>query len=353
MIVRFGVCFVQKRLDSTGTRSPELKPDLPQPPTTRGFLDDRATRPPDDGSLSQQPPHARFSTPSPNQVLQPDNVEHSGNNQHGMPQPPHDSSHHGYTTYPISHYSPVNPTTSSGTQYGSMPLSDAYSGPSHSESYNHDYLQTSTGGFVHPNVPTTYVDTPTSLSGSQYGSVPHSDAYGGQPHNEMYINDYAQNPMGGSVHPNMHSVQTGFVHPNIPPTQTGFAHPNMATTQTSFARPNMPTTHVGSSGGLEEASTYYQSQEGPSPSIVTYPSSLTPVNARYGSFNEHTNGLERMASAPLPTSKAEHYQPPPDKIAEAQKAAKFAVSALSFDDIPTAISYLQRSIELLTRPSLA
>jgi vacuolar protein sorting-associated protein VTA1 len=33
--------------------------------------------------------------------------------------------------------------------------------------------------------------------------------------------------------------------------------------------------------------------------------------------------------------------------------SRFAVSALAFDDIPTAISYLQKALELLTSPSAA
>eukprot|EP00850_Spirogloea_muscicola_P019579 SM000194S04815 [mRNA] locus=s194:84961:86848:- [translate_table: standard] len=45
------------------------------------------------------------------------------------------------------------------------------------------------------------------------------------------------------------------------------------------------------------------------------------------------------------------YQPPPEKVVDAHKAARFAVSALAFDDIPTAVAYLQQSLELLTRPT--
>ncbi|GBG90215.1 hypothetical protein CBR_g50394 [Chara braunii] len=48
---------------------------------------------------------------------------------------------------------------------------------------------------------------------------------------------------------------------------------------------------------------------------------------------------------------AVHHTPSPDKVAEAHKAARFAVSALAFDDVPTAITYLQRSLQLLTNPS--
>ncbi|CAN6479081.1 unnamed protein product [Victoria cruziana] len=46
-----------------------------------------------------------------------------------------------------------------------------------------------------------------------------------------------------------------------------------------------------------------------------------------------------------------NYQPPPEKIAEAHKAARFAVGALAFDDVPVAVDFLRRSLELLTNPS--
>lgn len=47
------------------------------------------------------------------------------------------------------------------------------------------------------------------------------------------------------------------------------------------------------------------------------------------------------------------YKPTPGQVVEAHKASRFAVSALAFDDIPTAISYLRKSLELLTSPSAA
>lgn len=47
------------------------------------------------------------------------------------------------------------------------------------------------------------------------------------------------------------------------------------------------------------------------------------------------------------------YKPTPGQVVEAHKASRFAVSALAFDDVPTAISYLRKSLELLTSPSAA
>eukprot|EP00475_Leptophrys_vorax_P038594 TRINITY_DN6834_c0_g2_i1.p1 TRINITY_DN6834_c0_g2~~TRINITY_DN6834_c0_g2_i1.p1 ORF type:complete len:345 (+),score=7.37 TRINITY_DN6834_c0_g2_i1:2-1036(+) len=39
--------------------------------------------------------------------------------------------------------------------------------------------------------------------------------------------------------------------------------------------------------------------------------------------------------------------PPPGKVADAHKAARFAVSALAFDDVPTAVDYLKQALQIL------
>ncbi|KAI3964546.1 hypothetical protein MKW92_021229 [Papaver armeniacum] len=46
-----------------------------------------------------------------------------------------------------------------------------------------------------------------------------------------------------------------------------------------------------------------------------------------------------------------NYLPAPEKIAEAHKAARFAVGALAFDDVAIAVDFLIKSLELLTNPS--
>ena len=39
---------------------------------------------------------------------------------------------------------------------------------------------------------------------------------------------------------------------------------------------------------------------------------------------------------------------PADRVAEAHKAARFAVSALAFDDVPAGVEYLKKALALLT-----
>lgn len=114
---------------------------------------------------------------------------------------------------------------------------------------------------------------------------------------------------------------------------------------------SMPTyfTHHGGSDAV-----YYQSHISNAAvyPVPTYPqehNSFPPAEIKDARFKD-SSGLERTTSAPT-IVKEQVYQPPPEKIAEAQKASKFAVSALAFDDVPTAISYLKQSLELLTIPS--
>ncbi|XP_042492719.1 protein HOMOLOG OF MAMMALIAN LYST-INTERACTING PROTEIN 5-like [Macadamia integrifolia] len=61
------------------------------------------------------------------------------------------------------------------------------------------------------------------------------------------------------------------------------------------------------------------------------------------------------AESPLTSTQTFHYdsnyQPPPEMVAEAHKAARFAVGALAFDDVQVAVDFLRKSLELLTNPS--
>lgn len=146
----------------------------------------------------------------------------------------------------------------------------------------------------------------------QYGTIPQLDGFNGQSHYSRY-NQYASS------------------FPDVP------QNLNM---QTEYS------THHG----VSDASYYHSA----APIAPVYPVSTFP--STYASLPSgniaaaNPSGLERTNSAP---ASVKWYQPPPEKIAEAQKSSKFAVSALAFDDVPTAISYLKQSIELLTNPSVS
>ncbi|KDO62136.1 hypothetical protein CISIN_1g013480mg [Citrus sinensis] len=96
---------------------------------------------------------------------------------------------------------------------------------------------------------------------------------------------------------------------------------------------------------------YYQGSDIPySPqSAVPAPTASYQLTSEYSSSSR--NGT---ISEPPPAQKYQYdsnYQPPPEKISEAHKAARFAVGALAFDDVSVAVDYLKKSLELLTNPS--
>ncbi|KAG6549891.1 hypothetical protein Mapa_008873 [Marchantia paleacea] len=122
-----------------------------------------------------------------------------------------------------------------------------------------------------------------------------------------------------------------------PPIISGFqpgAYPSAAPSQTAY--PSAIPTH-----------TAYPSAA-PSHNSYTPAATTQNVNAGYSEPPKHhrTAGYTNVSYS-SPSS----YQPTPDKVAEAHKAARFAVSALAFDDVPTAIEYLRKSMELLTASS--
>ncbi|KAH6835639.1 hydroxyproline-rich glycoprotein family protein [Perilla frutescens var. hirtella] len=131
---------------------------------------------------------------------------------------------------------------------------------------------------------------------------------------------------------------------------------------------------------------HYPSHNAPSysyPNFHSYPSftesSLPTAPSHYPSYHQHSddshpnlppsntasypssvqyNSISRNGSVSDPSSTTapeyeydSSYQPPPEQIAEAQKAARFAVGALAFDDVFVAVDHLKKSLELLTKPS--
>ncbi|GFY84351.1 hypothetical protein Acr_03g0011250 [Actinidia rufa] len=96
---------------------------------------------------------------------------------------------------------------------------------------------------------------------------------------------------------------------------------------------------------------YYQGTDAthstpPAPTTTNY-----PPPAQYNSSSRNGTVSE---PAPTPTKTYQYdsnYEPSPEKIAEAHKAARFAVGALAFDDVSIAVDFLKKALELLTNPS--
>ncbi|XP_020223085.1 protein HOMOLOG OF MAMMALIAN LYST-INTERACTING PROTEIN 5 [Cajanus cajan] len=98
--------------------------------------------------------------------------------------------------------------------------------------------------------------------------------------------------------------------------------------------------------------TYYQGSD------TSFSSQSAPPTTSYSSSAQHSyssgnvNGTVVEPKATTQTYQYDsNYQPAPEKIAEAHKAARFAVGALAFDDVSVAVDFLKKSLELLTIPS--
>lgn len=123
----------------------------------------------------------------------------------------------------------------------------------------------------------------------------------------------------------------------------------------------------GSHGSYPSNASYYQntnvshpgtvpyhlnSQSNPEYQPNTHYTSVAGTNGTYGERRQPDHISTVPEAAPAVTySYDRNYQPPPGKIAEAHKAAKLAIGSLAFDDVPAAVDYLKRSLELLTLPS--
>ncbi|KAL4580037.1 hypothetical protein LXL04_016211 [Taraxacum kok-saghyz] len=136
-------------------------------------------------------------------------------------------------------------------------------------------------------------------------------------------------------------------HQNYHPHDPSYtaAYPNFQT-YPSFSETTLPAAPAHYPSG------YYQGPDASAPRPVDYPS---PSTGQYNKVNGG-NGVQVPAGVGGSGGQAyeydsSSYQPPAEKIAEAHKAARFAVGALAFDDVFVAVDYLKKSLELLTNPS--
>lgn len=114
----------------------------------------------------------------------------------------------------------------------------------------------------------------------------------------------------------------------------------------SFTESSLPSAPSHFPSYYQGSDTSYSAPVQSPPPAATY-----PTTSQYAS-----SGRNGSVSVPEPTPVQKYqydcnYMPPPEKIAEAHKAARFAVGALAFDDVSIAVEHLKKSLELLTNPS--
>ncbi|KAJ6845200.1 MAMMALIAN LYST-INTERACTING PROTEIN 5-like protein [Iris pallida] len=150
-------------------------------------------------------------------------------------------------------------------------------------------------------------------------------------HHQSYSGDPQYTPQ--NYHPENSSPPPPYSFPNFQ------SYPSLHET----TLPAVPTHQPSYYHGAPDAT--YTNQ--PSvPSVQNYSSPST-------NYDCGSNGNRAAPPAPTAPSYAydPNYQPSVEKIAEAHKAARFAVGALAFDDVPVAVDFLRKSLELLTNPS--
>ncbi|XP_071730247.1 protein HOMOLOG OF MAMMALIAN LYST-INTERACTING PROTEIN 5-like [Rutidosis leptorrhynchoides] len=153
--------------------------------------------------------------------------------------------------------------------------------------------------------------------------------------NYHHSSSYSQEPQHHIPPQNYHSQDPSLNYPNFQ------SYPSFSETTLPAAPANYPTA-------------YYQGPDQPYSPSATRPSDY-PSTGQYNptAVNGSVHAPE-PAPVPVPAQSYQYdsnYQPAPEKIAEAHKAARFAVGALAFDDVFVAVDYLKKSLELLTNPS--
>ncbi|GAA0138736.1 membrane traffic protein [Lithospermum erythrorhizon] len=204
----------------------------------------------------------------------------------------------------------------------------------------HSYHQTppASGPENFPQHPSTdrhehYHQPPPTDGQENYHQIPPNNTPENPTYSQTYHHQpYQQEPQQPLPHHYAHDSQS-------------FSNPNLQS-YPSFTESSLP-------GVQSHYPSYYQD------SGASYTTSSAPDIVNYQSSTQYgSNGRSGSAQEAGPPSAPKYkydssYEPAPDKVAEAHKAAKLAAGSLAFDDVPAAVEYLIKSLELLTNPSVS
>ncbi|KAL6909848.1 hypothetical protein ACP4OV_001507 [Aristida adscensionis] len=231
--------------------------------------------------------------------------------------------------------------------------------PSPSQSYSSpSYQATDYPSDVHKPPPTyssppyTSTDYPTNEGHkppSNYSPPPYTrpdypsnDGYNPHSNDKPDVSAYPQ-----TYQPPPYSIEPQHTSQNYYSTETPPAPYNYPNFQSypSFqdsTSPSVPT----------HQSSFYPAGDGPTAASYSA-STLNPsAPTHYNSSADSAHQVTPPAAPPASQYKYDSsYQPAVEKIAEAHKAARFAVGALAFDDVSVAVDHLKRALDLLTNPS--
>ncbi|KAK9268700.1 hypothetical protein L1049_000460 [Liquidambar formosana] len=195
---------------------------------------------------------------------------------------------------------------------------------------------------------------PTDRSENSTYSQPYHQPYPQEPQQHVPYPQEPQKHVPYSQEPQQHVP-----YPQEPQTHVPQNYPSHETSS-SYSYPNFQSYPSFSESSLPAAPSHYPSYyQGADASYTpqSAPPATAPPATNYASTAQYNSSSRNgTISEPQPTPPPTYqydsnYQPPPEKIAEAHKAARFAVGALAFDDVSVAVDFLKKSLELLTNPS--
>ncbi|KAK7385989.1 hypothetical protein VNO78_32006 [Psophocarpus tetragonolobus] len=254
------------------------------------------------------------------------------------PSMPYDNNEHSSVVSPSSHSFTPGPGVYSSQDYHHPPPSQDYHSPPPSQDYHS------------PPLSQDYHSPPAS---QDYHAPPPSQDYHPPPPSQ----DYPPPPPSQDYHPPSRSESSYhelYNHQQYSPENSQHLGPNYPSRETSsYSYPHFqsyPSFTDSTLPSVPSNYTYYQGSD------ASYSSQSAPLTTNHSSIAQHSSS-SRNGTVVEPKSTTQtyqydsNYQPAPEKIAEAHKAARFAVGALAFDDVSIAVDYLKKSLELLTNPS--
>lgn len=253
-----------------------------------------------------------------------------------------------------AHFSPPPPPSefSSPESQFSPPPHSSYSSPSYQGTdYPPPDVHTPHPNYSSPsNTSTVYPTNEVHKPPSHYSPPPYTradhpsdDGYNPQSNDKRDVSAYPQ-----TYHQPPYTIEPQHTSQNYYATETPPApynypnfqsYPSFQDTTVPSVTTHQPSFHPASDGGATAPS-------------YSPPSSNHPAPTQYHLSADASHQVTPTAAPPASQYAYDsNYQPAVEKIAEAHKAARFAVGALAFDDVSIAVEHLKRALDLLTNPS--
>ncbi|KAI3496878.1 hypothetical protein L1887_39256 [Cichorium endivia] len=182
--------------------------------------------------------------------------------------------------------------------------------------------------------PSSTIQPPSNFPPPSSAATPPPPTYS----DDYPSNNFQENPNYSQNYHHPSSFPQEPQHQNYPPHDPSYTYTNFQT-YPSFSETTLPATPAHYSPSATRPTDY------PSTGGGQYTASggngAVPVPAGAGSSGGRSYEYDSS------------YEPPVENIAEALKAARFAVGSLAFDEVPVAVEFLKKALELLTNPSVS